>query len=298
MSARSGRISLDNLESFVTAAEAGSVTAAARHLGLSQPTITQRLQRLEAHIGRPLMIRGAAGTILTTDGARLLPLARALLRLDEQIAPAGDVPLRLGACSNIGIFLLPEILASFSASGGALPELRIGSNPEIGAALEAGELDVALLEWWDGRRGFEAVNWRDEPLVAILPPDDPLALDDAVALVALRGRRLLGGEAGTGTGRLVRSGLKDGVPLETAMSLGSTEAVKRAVAAGLGTSLIMAACADAVAHRYAVRPLSPPLSKTLQLIWREGIDPGAPLLQHLQAQATHRLVTAARTNSM
>ena len=223
---RGTHISLDRLESFIAAAECGGITAAAKRLGRSQPTVSQHLQRLEAHLDRQLLARGPGGLTLTAEGRRLLPLARDLLSLDRRFAaPDNEAPLRLGACSNIGIYLLPELLIDLRRQGEPMPQVAIAGNPEIARQLAAGEIDVALMEWWDDRVGFASRIWRREPVVAILPLDHPLARRKTVTLAALRHEPLLGGEGGTGTGRLLRTYLRRGNPLDVAMNLGSTEAV-------------------------------------------------------------------------
>lgn len=279
---RRAHISLDCLESFIAVAELGAVTAAARLLGCSQPTVSQHLTRLEAQLRQPLLTRGPSKLTLTTEGHRLLPLARSLLSLDRQLlAPEERVPLRLGVCSNIGIYLLPELLTELRRQGQALPQVAIAGNPEIARRLLARGTDIALMEWWTDQPGITARVWREEPIVAILPPDHPLARRRTISLAALRGEALLGGEAGTGTGRLLRVALSADPSLEVSMTLGSTEAVKRAVAAGLGISLVLQlSVAEHLTDRtnaLAVRPLAPALRKPLHVVWRADLPDAAQL---------------------
>lgn len=283
---RRAHVSLDCLESFVAVAECGAVTAAARQLGCSQPTVSQHLTRLESQLRQPLLSRGPRRLTLTTEGRRLLPLARSLLSLDRRLlTPEEQTPLRLGACSNIGIYLLPELLTDLRTRGQALPQVAIADNPEIARRLLAGEIDVALMEWWRERPGVAARVWREEPIVAIVPQDHPLARRQAITLDALRRQGLLGGEAGTGTGRLLRTALRDDQSLEISMTLGSTEAVKRAVAAGLGTSLVLqlsvAEYLTGRASGLAVRPLAPALRKPLHIAWRTDLPDAAQLVEWL-----------------
>jgi DNA-binding transcriptional LysR family regulator len=274
------------LESFVAVAELGAVTTAARWLGRSQPTVSQHLTRLEAQLRQPLLTRGRSRPTLTLEGERLLPLARSLLSLDRQLlAPEELEPLRLGVCSNIGIYLLPELLTHLRRQGRTLPQVAIADNPEIARQVLVGEIDVALMEWWTDRPGLTARVWREEPIVAIVPPQHPLALHQTISLAALRGEGLLGGEAGTGTGRLLRTALSADQSLRVTMTLGSTEAVKRAVAAGLGISLVLQlSVAEHLTGRatgLAVRPLEPALRKPLHVIWRAGLPDAAQLADWL-----------------
>ena len=116
----------------------------------------------------------------------------------------------------------------------------VDSNPAIAERLETAEIDLALMEWWDGRAGFDAVGWRREAVVLIAPPGHPLSGRRAITKEELMGAPMLGGEPGTGTGRLLQSYFGKGAAPKVTMQLGSTEAVKQAVAAGLGISLVLA----------------------------------------------------------
>src|SRR5690348_13430866 len=156
-------LNLDQLESFVALAECGGITAAAERLSRSQPTVSQHLKRLEAQLDRKLVARRSGRATLTEEGWRVLPFARGLLRLDRQFAEHDcTAARRLGACNNIGVYLLPELLTELLRGGRALPEVTIARNPQIAARITAGEIDVALLEWWDPRPGFESHIWRRE----------------------------------------------------------------------------------------------------------------------------------------
>ena len=282
MKSMRSHLNLDQVESFVALAERGGVGAAARWLGRAQPTVSQQLQKLEKQLQRPLFDRGASGLRLTPEGLQLLPLARGLLRLDRQCH--SDMPsLRLGACSNIGVYLLPQLLSGYHATGAALPGIEIATNPVIADRLINGEIDLALLEWWEPQADFEYCDWRHEPVVAILPPGHPLAIHDAIDLGALQRHPVLGGEEGTGTGRLLRKMGDAPASIVPTLTLGSTEAVKRAVAAGLGVSVVLQLAVVAETDRQLiVRPLQPLLHKPLKLVWRDGLSPQSPLLHYLQ----------------
>lgn len=192
--------------------------------------------------------------------------------------------LGLGACTNIGVYSLPDVLIAFRAQGHALPGISIASNPEIVRCLFAAELDIALLEWWDPQPGFESRIWRHEPIVAIVPRQHPLAAKESVNLGELRDLPMLGGEPGTGTGRLLRDHVATNSAWPVAMNLGSTEAVKRAVSAGLGCSVVLRLAVPehlTDTASIAVRPLVPELRKPLRLVWRTGVSETEPLFRHL-----------------
>lgn len=232
------------VEAFLAVVETGSFRGASDQLDRSQPTISQQIARLEAEVGATLLLRRREGCVPTPEGARFLPPAsRALAAARHAVAVVRGRPLVIGAASNPGIYLLPDFLAQEAAEA----RLCIGTNPETVARLESGELDLALLEWWDGRPGFEAILWHEEPLVAIAPPGHRWTRRKSITLGQLLAEPLLGGEAGTGMGRLLAEAGRESVA-RTSQRLGSTEAVKRGVAAGLGVSVVMqAAVRDEVA---------------------------------------------------
>ncbi len=160
-------------------------------------------------------------------------------------------------------------------------ELVIDTNPTIARQLTSGELDIAVMEWWHPQPGFQARDWRQEPVVLIAPPDHPLAGLRQVDRDTLAGMTLLGGEPGTGTGRLLAGFFGNEGPFpEVSMQLGSTEAVKQAVKAGLGISLVLAAAVeeDVRSGTLVAIPVSEPgLAKELMVICPEAIARHPPV---------------------
>lgn len=252
------------LRSFVAVAEAGSFRGAADALGLAQPTVSQHLRKLEEGLGAALIERGHARCSPTPRGRAALPLARSLLRVSERFeAAARGGGVVIGASGNVADYCLPEALRAFEAETGGAVAWRVerAPNPEIEARLRAGEIDLAVTEWPLAGPGLHAVPWREEPLAVILPPDHPLAGRARLTVDEVLSLPLVGGEPGTGTGRLLRAHFGDRASeLRVVASLGSTEAVKRAVAAGLGASLVLrrAVRTEAAAGLLAVAALDGP----------------------------------------
>jgi DNA-binding transcriptional LysR family regulator len=241
-------LNLSQLETFVAIVEMKSFRGAAKRLACSQPTISQQLRKLEETLRVTLITRDRARSIPTIEGARLLPLARGLL---AAAARAHDVVtgrrLVIGASSNIGTYLLQPYVAKYARihGGAGAIDLRIATNPEIVDRLSGGELDLAVTEWWDGRQGFSADRWRQEKMVVIVHPDHPWARKKAITPELLFGEPMVGGEAGTGTGTLLKKVFgKKASEIRITMTLGSTEAVKAAVKAGLGVSLVFASAVE------------------------------------------------------
>lgn len=215
--------------------------AAAQTLGLSPSTVLEHLRQLETSLGAALLRRQAGNTRLTPAGVRFLPLARAMISIALRAANQIRHPdLTIAASSNIGTYLLPAQLAPFEQETGSPAQIWIGTNMQALARLERGEVDLAFVEWWMPMEGFAASTWRVEPLKVIVAPTHRWAGRSSVAPEELSEEVMLGGEPGTGTGRILREALGDvATRLRFLEGLGSTEAVKRAVRAGRGISIVM-----------------------------------------------------------
>jgi DNA-binding transcriptional LysR family regulator len=216
---------------------------------------------LEQELGVPLIIRRRRGGAPTPQGQQLLPHARRLVEGARRAATLfAPRPLTIGAARNPGLYLLPPLLR-------AEEELRLASNPEALDQLAAGETDIAFTEWWDGRPGLEALPWREEPVIGIVPPGHPFAGAGTMPLARFLAEPLVGGEPGTGMGRVLAEALGEAAPrMHVARAMGSTEGVKRAVAAGLGVSVLLACAARdelAAGSLVAVALADPPLSRRI-----------------------------------
>lgn len=281
-------LNLNHARTFLAVLEEGGVRAAARRLGLSPSTVLEHIRQLELELAAPLIVRRRGGVAPTRQGAHFLPFARSLVvtaeRARHQIEGGA---LRLAAASNVGTYMLQGLIAEFQRAAAQAVEIWIGANPDVADRLESGEADVAAMEWWDGRAGFAARTWRREPLVVIAPPTAAWAGRQSVTLDELAGIPVLGGEGGTGTGRILRERLgRRADALRTVSGFGNTEAVKRAVRAGLGVSIVLAAAVaeEAAAGSLAVLTLADaPLYKELQLVVPEHLPENAAALSFVAA---------------
>jgi DNA-binding transcriptional LysR family regulator len=145
-------LDLGLLRAFVTIAETESFTRAAARLGLTQPAVSLQMRRLEAQLDRRLFDRSQAGVHLTVQGGDLLPQARRLLALnDEVVAGLGetevDGDVRFGAPEDIASTHLPTIIARFAERH---PRVRLSVTCDFTAnlttALSQGRLDLALIK--------------------------------------------------------------------------------------------------------------------------------------------------------
>lgn len=145
-------LDLDLLRAFVTVAETESFTRAATRLGLTQPAISLQIRRLEDHLDRRLFDRNQGGVHLTVQGGDLLPQARRLLAVNDEIVAGlseteveGDV--RFGAPEDIASTHLPTIIARFAERH---PRVRLSVACDFTAnlmtALSQGRIDLALVK--------------------------------------------------------------------------------------------------------------------------------------------------------
>ena len=237
-------LNLSQVQAFIAVADEGSFQTAAERLDYSQPTISLQVRKLEEFLGVPLIARSKARSVLTRDGELFLPHARALVASADRVRDRlQGRRFMIAASSNIGVYLAPRLLASFKRdhADDADIALKIGTNRETIDTLLTGEADVALTEWSEPHAGVHWHSWRREKLVVIVSPDHPLARERCVSRQTLLNYPMLGGEAGTGTGRIIRDFLGDDANrLKKGMQLGSTAAVKEAVKANLGISIVLA----------------------------------------------------------
>jgi DNA-binding transcriptional LysR family regulator len=274
-------LNLVHARTFLTVLSERGFRAAARDLKLSPSTVIEHIKQLEEDLAAPLVMRGRGIVEPTSQGAAFAPLARAMLDTAERSRTMlAQSRLRIAASSNVGTYLLQSMLASFQATDPCCADLWIGPNPDVADRLTNGTADVALMEWWSERPGFLSYTWRKEPLVVIVDPGHLWATRHTIEASELASQTLLGGEAGTGTITLLRKTLGNLAEGLTAIGgFGNTEAVKRAVRAGRGVSLVIAAAvADEVraGQLVALRLNAVELVRELQIISPIGLPDAAP----------------------
>src|SRR6202171_1714195 len=146
-----GRVTLTQLEAFVLVARLGSVTAAARTLGVSEPAVSGALAALRQQLGDNLLERSPQGMALTAGGRRLVAIGSQMIALaaeaEDAIRQAQGAPdrLRVVATSTVAESVAPGPLAAFGARAGAVDvTLGVASSDEIPAVLQERLADVAL----------------------------------------------------------------------------------------------------------------------------------------------------------
>ena len=244
------RITLRQLAIFAAVADAGSTTAAGLRVALSQSATSAALNELESVLDARLFDRVGTRLVLNDTGRALLPQARAVLDgaagierefgLGAADGEAGaGAPLRVGASTTIGNYLLPTMIASYRrAWPDAHVDVQIANTGDIAAAVARLEVDVGLIEGPCHEADVQAHPWREEELVIVCAPGHPALRGDArrrVGLGTLRQVPWLLREPGSGTREAVEHALQPHLhQLQEGMHFGGTEAIKQAAVEGLG----------------------------------------------------------------
>ncbi|MEJ7842389.1 MAG: LysR substrate-binding domain-containing protein [Rubrobacter sp.] len=237
-------LSIHGLRVYLCILECGSLSAAGRELGMTQPAVSNHLHTLEERFGVALLTRGRplratpAGECLAEHARRVLGGVAALeAEMACHTAPHG--PLVVGASSTPGELLLPGLATEFSARYPDVAlELRVYDTDEAIAALLEREIEAAVVghEVDDARLVGTVVG--HDALVPVVAASDRLAGAE-ISPEDLADRPFVLREQGSGTRQTAEEGLAAaGVRLRVAMELGSNAAVAGAVAAGAGIGVV------------------------------------------------------------
>jgi DNA-binding transcriptional LysR family regulator len=244
-------LDLYKLEIFYWVADLKSFSQAAELLSLRQPTISAHVQELEKSLGGKLLYRVRGRVSLTPLGRLLVERAKNLLEFKRETVAAVEQfqgtlsgELWVGGSNIPGQYLLPPKLGAFVRKyPGVKPILRIGDSAGIVEDVLDGKVELGFVGFksGDGRLVFEKL-WDDEMVLAV-PQDHPWNRRRSVRLSDLRAEKFISREGGSGTlgsfrQLLTRHGQSPDELLNIAMELGSTEAVKEALMAGFGISIL------------------------------------------------------------
>ncbi|MFM9877357.1 MAG: LysR substrate-binding domain-containing protein [Rhodoglobus sp.] len=174
------------LRSFVAVAQTLSFTQAAHQLGLSQPTVSQHIRKLEVAAGRILVARDTRAVALTDNGEAMLGFARTILAAQDQAesyftGSAMRGRLRFGSADDLALTQLPGILRDFRQLYPQINlELTVSQSPALVRRLAAGALDLIFIKQDPGSPEGRLVRrdrmvWVGHRTVA-LEPDSPVPL--------------------------------------------------------------------------------------------------------------------------
>jgi DNA-binding transcriptional LysR family regulator len=242
--------SLPYLATFSLAAEAGSFTAAAQALGMTQAAVSQRIQALEQDLGTALFRREKGRVVLTEAGHRLHEYAQRILALHRQarqeitglpIPVAGE--LSLAASSIPGEYLLPALLLTFRQR---YPHVQVratvADSQAVLTQVEKGQAQLGLVGQREDNPNLEFRPFARDTMRLIVPAGHAWRRRQRVSLPQLGEQPLILREAGSGSRWCLEQALatagKSLKDLHIVLELGSNEAIKDAVQRGLGLAVL------------------------------------------------------------
>jgi DNA-binding transcriptional LysR family regulator len=241
---------LRRLEIFAKVAELGSFSRAAEALFLTQPTISEHVRALEDELGVQLLDRLGRGATPTRAGQLLLGYARRMLTLSREAHQALERfqgrmsgELVVGGSTIPGEYVLPALIGQFKQKYPDISiSLLIGSTRQVSDWLDDGRVEVGIVGARPGSRTLEAKELMADELVVVVPATHPWAARRTATLADLQKEPMVVRERGSGSREAFEHALQEaGVSLANLRivgEMGSTQAVKQAVRAGVGIALI------------------------------------------------------------
>ncbi|TCL76856.1 DNA-binding transcriptional LysR family regulator [Hydrogenispora ethanolica] len=240
-----------SLRIFYEVATRLNMTEVAENLAISQPAVSQTIRELETEFEVRFFDRIGRRLYLTREGELFLEYARRILNLyQECVQTIGELRglmkgrLNVGASTTIGIYILTDIIGQFQKlNRGIEVAINIENTRIIENFILENRIDFAFVEGPVGSAEIAVEYFCGDELVFIVPPEHPWTLRDRVDLADLARERILMREEGSGTRAVIENALRAaGAEYRIGMELGNTEAIKRAVAAGLGISCVSKRC--------------------------------------------------------
>ncbi|MFC6633961.1 LysR family transcriptional regulator [Microbulbifer taiwanensis] len=239
------RYSLRQLEVFLACAHHENVSRAAESLNMSQSAASTALKEFEQQFELRLFERTGKRLRLNELGRQLWPRAEELLErareLEQTLATHRDLGrLKIGATLTIGNYLAAGIMARYmEEQPGTRVELEVDNTSAIAEGVLNFELDLGLIEGELNHPDLEMIPWRDDELVVFCAPGHPLAGRKRLTDRDLVAATWITRESGSGTRQSFERAMAGLLPqLHIRLELQHTEAIKRAVEAGLGISCL------------------------------------------------------------
>lgn len=245
------QMQISHLRTLVAVVGRGGFSAAAQALGISQPAVSQQVQRLEKELGVTLLRRGRRRIVETTPcGAAVLDFARATLAaydaLHEELARRRETiagELRLAASTTPGEYLAPRLLADFRAQHPDVEaQVTVGDTADVIRQLLACECDLGFIGAPAGQPGLTLERLATDEVVLAVYPGHPFAGRESVSWEETLAQPLILREKGSGTRQTVERALaaqgKAPLPESAALILGSTQAVVQAIRDRLGIGFV------------------------------------------------------------
>ncbi|WP_390595046.1 LysR family transcriptional regulator [Simiduia litorea] len=257
--------SLKQLQVFLAVAHHRNVSRAAEQLAMSQSACSSALKDLESQYGLQLFDRVGKRLQANELGDYLRPKAEALLaqarEFEQALSQQPDAgELRVGATLTIGNYLAVSLINRYihDNSTGKV-KLEVANTEQITERLLNFDIDVGMIEGEVQHPALSVQRWRSDELVCFCAPDHPLAKQQHLTDVDLENALWILREKGSGTRQTFDRGMHGLLPnLHISLELQHTEAIKRAVEAGLGISCLSRISLEDAFKRGSLVPLQTP----------------------------------------
>ncbi|SNX57174.1 transcriptional regulator [Streptomyces sp. TLI_55] len=277
---------LGALELLLAVARLGSLGAAAREVGITQPAASSRIRSMERQLGVALVDRSPRGSRLTDAGALVTDWARRIVEAAEAFDAGAqalrdrrDSRLRVAASMTIAEYLLPGWLLALRAQRpDTAVSLLAGNSAAVAARLLSDEADLGFVEGLTVPTGLDSVVIAHDHLIVVTAPAHPWARRRRpLAAAELASTPLILREKGSGTRQVLDAAL--GGLARPLIELSSTTAVKAAAVSGAGPAVLSElAVGEELAMRRLVRvPVADvSLARDLRAVWPTGHRPVGP----------------------
>jgi LysR family carnitine catabolism transcriptional activator len=275
------------IEYVVGVAEHGGFTRAAASLHVTQPALSEGVARLEAELGVLLFDRVGRRTLVSSAGQAFLEPARQVLRdlavLRTSVGAVAGLEagtLEIAALPTLAVDPLARLIGAFRE---AYPQIVVHvDQPEetfaVPTLIRTGRVEIGLAELPVTTPGLVTEPLLDQELVAVLPPSSKLSSRRRLRITDLAATALIMTPAGTSMRRAIDAAFTaaDASPI-VAVETDQREAIVPLVLANAGAGILPRPMAEAAAALGAVTvPLSPPLRRSVGLVWRRGpLSPAA-----------------------
>lgn len=268
------------LQVFHAVARLLSFTKAAEVLHMTQPAVTFQIRQLEEQFDTRLFDRAHNRVSLTEAGHVAFEYAEIIFEKYSEMENAireitGNISgsLTLGASTTISEYMLPALLGDFNAKNPeVLLRLRVSNTEGIVSMVENNVIDLGVVEGPVTNKNLLVEVCRKDDLVVVVPPDHELAKQKSVSVKKMLDYPFICREEGSGTREVVAEHLKaQGIgkhALKACLELGSPEAIKGAIQAGMGISVLSSVSLAKEIKLGVLKaiPLDPPLSREFSFV--------------------------------
>jgi len=270
---------LHQLKVFEAAARHGSFTRAAEELFLTQPTVSMQIKQLTKSVGLPLFEQVGKRLYLTEAGRELFATCRQIFetiaQFEMKVADLKGLKqgqLRLAVITTAKYFI-PRLLGPFcQLYPGIDISLQVTNHERILERMMSNMDDLYIMSQVPEHLDVTSQPFLDNPLVVFAPANHPLAQEKNIPIQRLSNEPFIMREPGSGTRRAVQNLLEEqGISVKVKLELGSNEAIKQAIAGGLGISVLSRHTLLSDAAEFSILDVQHfPIKRTWYMVYPSG----------------------------